>query len=242
MYGFLAVLVTVIYSFLVPVRILAQPYTSPSYKVEEYFFGSGGELESTSGTLKSRTSAGALAVGSATSTSFALAAGNVTAYEEYLEFAVNGGVASLGTITTTSTGTGTGTFTVRSYLSSGYVVKTISNPPTNESGEILDAMSAAAASAAGTEQFGINLVANTSPATFGAVPAQQPDGTFAYGQAATGYSTANMYKYTVGDTIATSLRGIGQTNYTISYIVNINRTTSAGLYSMQHDLVATSTF
>ncbi len=100
------------------------------------------------------------------------------------------------------------------------------------------------ASTAGTEQFGINLVANTSPVSFGANPVAQPDGdtSFTNGAASAGYNTTNQYKYVVGDTIANAPSGKGRTNFTVAYLANISSITEAGLYTMNHDMVATPTF
>jgi hypothetical protein len=94
----------------------------------------------------------------------------------------------------------------------------------------------------GTEEFGINLVDNSSP-NIGSDPSPQPDGTFATGQAATGYGTQNQFKYNAGDVIAESNgSGWGLTNYTISYIANISVLTPAGSYSAVQDLVAIATY
>jgi hypothetical protein len=94
----------------------------------------------------------------------------------------------------------------------------------------------------GTEQFGINLVDNSSP-NIGSDPSPQPDGTFATGGAATGYATLNQFKYNAGDVIAQSnANGWGLTNYTISYIANISVLTPAGSYSEVQDLVAIATY
>jgi hypothetical protein len=106
----------------------------------------------------------------------------------------------------------------------------------------MQGMATTAASSAGTEQFGINLRANTSPATFGAEPVQVPDGTFSFGTVASGYSTVNQYRYVKGETIASSGRSSGETDYTISYIMNISSVTPGGTYTMDHNLVATATF
>lgn len=224
----------------------AQPFNSNQYKVEEYFFGSGGELEMTGSQYRAQSSTGALGVGNPNSTSFQIFAGNVTPYEEYLEFVVSGAVADLGTLSDSGTNTATGTFSVRAILAGGYNVQTLSDPPTNEYGTVLTAKSALGAPVIGTEEFGMNLVANTSPTTFGADPAPQPDGSFdpgfAHGEAAAGYNTGGQFKYTKGDTIVTAADARGQTDFTISYIANISGITQAGLYVMAHDLVATGTF
>jgi hypothetical protein len=85
-------------------------------------------------------------------------------------------------------------------------------------------------------------VANTNPANFGAGPVQVPSGAFSNGTVASGYNTANLYKYVKGDTIASSAASSGETDYTISYILSINSSTPAGQYTMNNVLVATSTF
>lgn len=222
-------------------------YNSGNYSAEEVFFGSGGELESSSANYKAKSSVGALGVGNVNSANYRATAGFISPDEPYISMVINTSSVDLGTLTTGSAKTGTATFSVSSYLTSSYTVLTMSNPPTSESGAILTGMSSAAASSPGTEQFGINLVANTSPTTFGANPVNQPDSTFADGGAATGYDTTNLYKYVVGDTVARSAitngnQAIGQTNYTISYIANSKLLTRAGLYTMNHDLVAVGTF
>jgi hypothetical protein len=226
-----------------PVALFAQTYSSSSYQVNEATFGSGGEVDANSASYNARGSAGNLGVGEANSTTYGAFAGSITPDQEYLELNVTAGPVDLGTLTTSSTGTGTSTFYVRSYIDGSYVVKTLSTTPKNGT-QSLAAMSSAAASAQGTEQFGINLVANTSPATMGAVPALQPNGSFANGIAATGYDTTNTYKYNIGDTIAQSGAGRawGQTNFTISYIANISPVTTGGIFSVDHDIVVIPTY
>jgi hypothetical protein len=219
----------------------AQTSSSTNYKTNEYFFGNGGEVDLNSSSYKARGSSGGLGVGDTSSTNYSGQAGFVTAQEEYLEMVVNAATIDLGTLTTSSASYGTATFYVRAYTSSGYFVKTISGTPTNGSASLAP-MTSTAASSPGTEQFGINLVANTSPASFGADPAPQPSGSYAYGAAASGYGTTNQFKYNQGDTIATSPKGIGQTNFTISYIANISAISAGGQYTVDQILVVVATF
>jgi hypothetical protein len=80
------------------------------------------------------------------------------------------------------------------------------------------------------------------PSDLGANPVQVPDSTFSFGTVASGYDTPCQFKYVNGDTIAQSAKSSGETDYTISYIVNINNVTPGGTYTMNHVLVATSTF
>ena len=222
----------------------AQQSQSTNYQVNEVFFGTGGELESCSTIYCSRQSAGEMGVGNTSSTNYSAQGGFNTDRDPFIAFIVTGGTTDLGVLTTASAATATATFSVKTYMSSGYVVQTVSDPPTNTlpNSPALTALSTPTASSPGTEQFGINLVANTSPTTFGANPIQVPDNTFSFGTVASGYNTANLFKYVKGDTIAQSTRSTGETDYTISYLYNISNVTSAGEYRLAHNLVATATY
>jgi hypothetical protein len=231
---------------------LAQ-YSSSNYKSNEVFFGSGGDTGQSSGSYKAQASIGALGAGRVSGTNYQAFSGFLTPNEPLLEMQIDSSSVNLGNLDTTTTKTGTAAFHVRAYIDSGYTVQTMSQPPTYTSAtqtHTLAAMTTLGSSIVGTEQFGMNLVANTSPATFGSNPAPQPSSTFAFGQAANGYSTGNQYKYNVGDIIACTgtggtcgnASGWGQTNYTISYIANVKLTTPAGNYIMIHDLVVVATF
>jgi len=219
----------------------AQTLCSSTYCATETFFGTGGELNACSTSYCSKQSAGETAVGKAGSTSFGIQAGFNTTDAPFLEFGLNNTTINIGNLSTSAATTTTATFYVRAYLASGYNVITMSDPPSNGSHN-LTGLTSPTASSAGTEQFGINLKANTSPTTFGADPSQYPDSTFGFGFAAPGYDTQNVYKYVKNDTIAKSNSSSGRTDYTISYIFNIASTTPAGTYLFTHDLVAVATY
>ncbi len=224
----------------------AQTSSSTNFQVNEYQFGSGGELENSSTNFKAQTNLGSLGVGRSSSTNYDLEAGFLTPNEPFLELFVNSATINLGTLDTASTGTGSGTFWVRTYLSSAYIVQTMSQPPTSEGGAVINAKGTLGAPILGTEEFGINLVDNSSP-DIGANALNVPDNSFADGTVATGYNTVNQFKYGVGDIIASAAatignQAVGRTDYTISYIANISSITEAGSYTMQHDIVAVPTF
>jgi hypothetical protein len=226
--------------------VVAQSSSSNSYRVDEYQFGSGGELENTSANFRAQTSVGSLGVGRSSSTNYDLEAGFLTPSEPFLELFVNFASVDLGNLDTGSTGTGTGTFWVRTYLSSGYVVQTMSQPLTSEGGAVIDAKATLGVPSPGTEEFGINLVDNASP-DIGSDPLNVPDNTFADGTVATGYNTPDQFKYGVGDVIARAAatlgnQAVGRTDYTVSYIANINAITEAGTYTMVHDVVVVATY
>jgi len=226
---------------------LAQ-YNSSNYKANEVFFGAGGDTNQSSANYKASASAGALGVGQTSSANYQAYSGFLTPNDPFLELVINTPTVSLGVLDPSTTRTGSASFQVRAYVDSGYTVQTLSQPPSYTSGTqsyTLAAMTTLGSSAVGTEQFGINLVHNTSPANFGSDPSPQPNGTFANGVAATGYNTANQFKYNVGDTIVQTpvgSSGWGQTDYTISYIANVKVLTPAGNYTMNHDLVVVATY
>lgn len=217
--------------------------SSTNYKVEESFFGTGGELDASSPNYKARQSAGELTMGNAASANYQFQAGYNTTDVPLLEFAVNGGEYDLGNIDASITGSAVATFTVRNYLSSGYVVLVHGQPPSTVFGNAhtLAPLGSPTPSQSGVEQFGLNLVDNTVP-NIGANPSQLPDSTFGFGAAASGYDTADLFKFANGDTIAFSNKSSGQTNYALSIIANVDRSTPAGQYGGRLNLQVVPTF
>jgi hypothetical protein len=226
---------------------LAQ-YSSSNYKANEVFFGNGGDNNQSSANYNASVSSGALGVGRYSSANYQAFSGFLTPNEPFLELGIDTSAVNMGTIDASTTKTGQADFHVRAYIDTGYTVQTFSHPPSYTSGSnthTLAAMTSLGSSAAGTEQFGINLVHNSSPATFGNDPSPQPNGTFADGVASPGYNTANQYKYNIGDIVAQTPAGSsgwGLTSYTISYIANASILTPAGDYQMVQDLVVVATY
>ncbi len=233
-------------------------YNSSNYRAEEAYFGIGADQDAASANYRSSQSVGAITVGGAESGSYKTGTGFLTPQEPFLEMTISGAPVNLGILSSGVTaraasqgGACTCSFSVRTYLSGNYVVKTMSGPPTNDAGQPLATKITQGASIIDTEEFGMNLVANTSPANFGANPVNRPDSSFADGAAGSGlnsdYATTNQFKYIPGDTIAHSAQtsgkqAIGQTDYTISYIANVGPLTKAGLYTLRHDLVVIATY
>lgn len=214
-----------------PFSVVGAQYTSTNYKVNETFFGAGGNLQNQSANYQAKTAAGELGVGNISSPNFQAYAGFNTTNTILLELNVVGGVFDLGVLDTSQAKATTTTFTVRDYLSNGYTIQLLGATPSN-SGHYLTNMSSAGPSSPGTEQFGINLAANnlSGIGPFGAAPAQLPDSTFGFGQADSPYGTSNSFKYIDGDTIAHSDKSTGVTQYTLSMMANVNRRTSGGSY------------
>ncbi len=223
--------------------VSAQQSQSSSYQINEAFFGTGGDLNACSGSYCTKQSAGELTVGNTKSTSYQAQAGFNTDRTPWIEAAIIGSPSvDLGVLETASTKTGTVQFSVKSYLSSGYVVQIYGSAPTN-SGHALSAMTGVASSV-GTEQFGMNLVANTTPPV-GSNLSHDPDypsEPFSFGTVDAAYSTANAFKYNSTDTIASSTSSSSYTMYTISYIANISPVTPGGTYATNQTIVATATY
>lgn len=216
---------------------------SSNYGVSEVQFGSGGELHACSTSYCSKQSLGEIGVGNSASTSYQTQGGDNTEREPFLAVDVTGSGVDLGYVTSSSAASGSTTFNVSSYLASGYVVVIEGLPLKNNgvSGYTIPYMAAAATSTPGTEQFGINLRQNTSPAV-GADVVQVPSSTFSFGGPATGYGTVNNFKYANGDTIASSTKSSGETDYTLSMILNVATTTPGGQYKGRIGINAIPTF
>jgi hypothetical protein len=213
------------------------PLKSSNFEIDESTIGAGGLTQENSSNFQAGEFIGDLAVGSSSSTNFQLNAGYDTTSDPALTFIIGSSV-NFNDFSPTAAATATSTFQVIDYTSYGYVVQIMGTAPTN-GGHVITPMSTTGVSQAGVEQFGINLVANSSPTTVGADP---NNGLFGVGEASTNYNTANHYRYVSGETIADGPKSSGSTIYTISYIVNATSLTPGGKYTSQQTLVCTGTY
>ena len=214
--------------------------TSPNYQVTETQFNAGSTIQSCSGQYCAKTSIGDTAVGRAASTEKTAQFGPITNSDPLLEVIVEAGVSNLGVLSTETTATKTMTVKVRNYLSGGYVLQIIGDPP-KFNGHPLATPTVPTASKPGTEQFGMNAAANTSP-TVGANPVQVPSDKTSFGIVAQDYRSANMFMFVSGAVVGRSLTESGQTDYTISMIVNISNSTPAGRYTGDYSAIVTPIF
>lgn len=247
-------LVTIALTLSIVLPVHAQ-YSSPNYRVEETFFGTGGEVDSSSANFRANQSTGALGVGAVSSNNYDAYAGFVTPNEPFLEMVVMDASVDFGTLDPNAykfgaaqAGSCACSFYIRTYLSSDYTVVNASLPPVQEGGVYFAGKPTQGLPSTNNnvEEFGFNLVANTTPA-IGQNPNNLADNSFADGQAATGYNVANQFKFVTGDTIARSAatagnQAVGVTEYTVSYIMKPNSLTPAGLYRLGHDLVVVPTY
>jgi len=249
----------------VPSVAYAQYEQSTSYSMNESQIGGNGLLKSSSSSYSltptspndGGESLGATTGGHSSSASYSSNTGYDTTAQPGLMLVVNTGAVSLGSLSTGAATFGTATFDVTDYTASGYTVQAIGAGPSN-AGHTLTQLTTDTASAAGTEQFGINTVRNTV-AGKGAQPLYVPDNIsypsvsqFSYGVAGDGatgtygtnrpYTISDKYRYNSGDVIASSPKTSGDTRFTITFMANISTITPAGQYQGPIDLVATGSF
>ena len=153
-----------------------------------------------------------------------------------LSFAVNtSNVTMSPALSDTTTATGLATFDVELGCSDlGYVVTIDGGAPSSGSHTLAN-LATPTASLIDTEQYGLNLVANTVP-SIGVGPSG------GIGQAASGYDTTDQFKYVSGDVIAEAITYSAQTTFTVSFIANVTSTTPAGDYGTIHTLICTATY
>jgi hypothetical protein len=116
----------------------------------------------------------------------------------------------------------------------------VGEPPTQGTHE-LSPIPTPTTSHQGAEQFGINLVANTAPEV-GDDPLQTPAKQGDFGTPTLEYSYPNLFKYVSGDTIASSQFETGETQYTMSMIMNVSSNTPLGRYGGLFSVVVVPVF
>lgn len=207
---------------------LAIDSSSPNYQMTEWDFNSGATMDSCSGSYCAQASIGSDVGGSFSNPEF----GEVITDEPMLEVIIVPGESDLGVLSTERTASKTTIVKIRNSYEGGYSLQMIGETPKFD-GHALAAMTTAGASVMGTEQFGINLTANTTPSV-GTLPRQvaRAEGEqIIYGEPTADYRVANQFKYVNGDVIAQNVTEFGQTEYTISMIINVSNLTPAGHYS-----------
>lgn len=235
--GFLSI--TIVFSAIFNnITVQAETLESENYRFTESTLGPGGLIQSNSENYQGSNSSNDLVVGNATSENYQIDTGSQTSNDPALSFSVGNASANFGSFSPTQTATATASFSVSNYTSFGYSVQIIGNPPTDGVHTIAP-MSETATSQIGIEQFGMNLVANTLPISFGSNP---NNGQFGFGSVVENYNTANNYRYVNGEIIAEAPRSSGVTIYTISYIVNVSSLTPGGHYTSDQSIIIVGTY
>lgn len=222
--------------FLFP--ITSQALKSNNFQIDESSIGTGGPLNQSSANYGLDSATGDIGVGNSASENFQIDAGSKTDPSPTLAFAVENTQTSFGVLSSGTTATAIANFSVLNYSSHGYTVQVFGKTPTNNTHSIKN-LENTELSQPGTEQFGLNLVANTQPSSIGANP---DNGLFGFGSITDDYNVPNYYKYSEGDVIARAGKSSGITNYTITYIMNVAGLTPGGEYRSDQLLVVLGTY
>lgn len=213
---------------------LAEMSTS-NFKITSDVIGSFGTKEN-SASFELGDTGGEVGTGSGSSTNFNLDAGfwNAVGDDSVLIFDITQDTANLGQFSQAEVKYGTVSFQVATTAQGGYAVH-FSGEPLSFEDKTISPLTVAATSDPGTEQFGFNLVANSTPGI-----GVDPVG--GIGQVSLGYNTPNLFKFIPGDKIAESPGPSNLTNYMMSFIANVTETSAAGEYFSHITIVATGRY
>lgn len=144
--------------------------------------------------------------------------------------------SDMGQLSDRSTLTAQSQMSVGTNASGGFAI-TANGQPMSAGTSVIDAPSRPTASIQGSNQFGINLVANSNPAI-----GSDPIGTWANAVSSPNYSVPNQYMYVPGDTVAYSANVSLMKKFTVSYIVNSSPNLRAGVYTTTITYIASGRF
>ena len=120
--------------------------------------------------------------------------------------------------------------------SGGFAI-TANGFPLSAGTSVIDSPTTPTESKPGENQFGINLVANNSPAV-----GSDPEGVWANAVPSPDYGVPNHYKYVPGDVVAYSPNVSLMKKFTVSYIVNSSESLKAGVYTTTVTYIASGRF
>ena len=198
--------------------------SSTNYEIFADAFGSGADSNLSSPNYFMLGSTGEVAMGFAESSNFRLDAGLPSIRRKpSIGISVYPDQISLGLLSSTTVVSNSHNIDLYSNSKTGYVLKVYGSTLETIVSDNIDEIGASSAvSNPGTEQFGMNLVANTNPVV-GAAPILRN------AVIDTDYSTVDEFAFTNGDTIVTSST-FSKEFLTASYISNISVGTTAGQY------------
>lgn len=219
---------------------LAARTESTSYIIFGDVISTGGAESSDSASYSLSDTIGEAIILSATSTSsgYGIKAGFRELYaDQFVTLTIADTTVNLGTLSSSDDSTDSHTMVIATNATNGMSVTVSGNTLTSGGNTITAIGGTETASSPGTEQFGINLVANTSPAV-----GSGASGTSPIGAAANHYNVANSFAFSSGNTVATSTGAINSTTLTVSYVANISSATEDGTYTTTLTYAATGSF
>lgn len=144
--------------------------------------------------------------------------------------------ANLGQLSPNTTLTAQSQMAVGTNASGGFVIT--ANGTTMSAGtNVIDSLPQPTASLPGRNQFGINLVANNTPAI-----GKDPEGEWANAVTSDEYGQPDKYKFESGDIVAYSPNVSLMKKFTVSYIVNSSPDLYPGVYTTTINYIASGRF
>ncbi|HET8709088.1 MAG TPA: hypothetical protein VFL85_02285 [Candidatus Saccharimonadales bacterium] len=146
-----------------------------------------------------------------------------------------GNYVNFGNLKSNTTATATTQLLAATNAKSGYAIR-VSGTTLTSGNNIIQAMTSTDVSRPGTNQFGMNLAGNSTP-SIGSAPVGGGSG-----KAVSGYNKANFYRFVPGEVVASATTADAYRKYTLSYIVNIAKGQTPGIYVTTLDYVCSATF
>lgn len=144
--------------------------------------------------------------------------------------------SNMGELSPTSTLTARSQMAVGTNASGGFAI-TANGGSVSAGTSVIDGSPVPTESQPGTNQFGLNLVANTNP-----IVGDDPEGEYANAVASPDYSVPDRYKFVNGDVVAFSPNVSLMKKYTVSYILNSEPDLPPGVYSTTINYIASGRF
>lgn len=144
--------------------------------------------------------------------------------------------ADMGLLSPTDTLIAQSQMAIGTNASGGFAI-TAHGAPMSAGTNVIDSPTRPTASQPGQNQFGINLVANTTP-----LVGNDPEGEWANAVVSNDYAQANRYKFASGDIVAYSPNVSLMKKFTVSYVVNSSSDLRAGVYTTTINYVASGRF
>lgn len=148
---------------------------------------------------------------------------------------ISGSSINFGTFSTSTPSTGTSVMAASTNGQGGYSI-TVNGATLTSGANTIAALATQTASSAGTSQFGLNLVANSTPSVGANVT-----GTGS-GAATANYGTADQFRFVTGDSVGSAAAATNANTFTVSYLVNIGGAQAAGVYTATMTYICTATF
>lgn len=144
--------------------------------------------------------------------------------------------SNMGELSPNSTLTARSQMAVGTNASGGFAI-TANGGSVSAGTSVIDGSPVPIESRPGTNQFGLNLVANANP-----VVGENPEGEYANAVASPDYSIPDKYKFVDGDVVAFSPNVSLMKKYTVSYILNSRADLPPGVYSTTINYIASGRF